>query len=257
MKIILPIEGSYERYPKGNLIQGYKENVALYQQSLNMQGHNGWDLVKFYGAPIPAPHDGTVVLVDYQGQGYGNRVDILSDEENGKFLVSTLGHLTEEKLVQLGQRVKAGDVVGKMGNSGFVVSGGVPYWGQSNPDKKGTHTHWTPKWLHRVKPGEQGASVSYQNVPYIIENYNNGVFGAIDPLTLLEGESMDYYKIKGEATVVKKEGGKYWEIATDGLFYPYIKELLQLPDALNEIGRDVVNANLAGQLVVGITYVKK
>ncbi len=75
---------------------------------------------------------------------------------------------------------------------------------------------------------------------------------------VLKGQTMsEYYKVKGEATVVRKEGSKYWEIATDGVFYPYIKELLQLPDSLNEIGRDIVNTNLAGQLVVGITYVKK
>lgn len=193
MNIILPVAGTRDRYPKGNIIQGYKENVAMYMKALKMAGHNGWDIVKFYGADVLAPHDGTVVMVDFQGQGYGNRVDILGPEENGKYLVSTLGHLTEEKLVKVGDKVKMGDVVGKMGNSGFVVSGGVEYWGQANPDKKGTHTHWTPKYLHRTKPGEQGASVTYMSVPYIIENYNNGVFGAIDPASLFGPQQLTKY----------------------------------------------------------------
>lgn len=206
MKIILPIEGSHERYPSGNLIQGYGENKKLYKESLDMPGgHNGWDLVKFYGAPVLAPHNGTICLVDFQGQGYGNRVDIISDEIDGKYLVSTFGHLTEQKLVTVGQRASIGDVIGKMGNSGFVVSGGVSYWGQANPDKKGTHVHWTPKWVHKAAPGEQGASVSYLGTAYIIENYNNGVFGAIDPATLLEGVPMN------QARVVKsKNSNTVW-----------------------------------------------
>ena len=190
MNIQLPIDGTYERYPKGNLTQGYKENVDLYLKELGMYGHNGGDLVKFYGADILAPHDGTVIFKDFQEKGYGHRIDIISEEENGRCLVSTLGHMIDTNLVSVGQKVKAGDVVAKMGNSGFVVSGGVIYWGGANPDKKGTHVHWTPKWVHKAKPGEQGASVTYLGVPYIVENYNNGVFGAVDPKTLLEGETM-------------------------------------------------------------------
>ena len=43
----------------------------------------------------------------------------------------------------MGDSVKAGDVVAKMGNSGFIVSGGVTYWGGNPPpDGRGSHLHF-------------------------------------------------------------------------------------------------------------------
>jgi murein DD-endopeptidase MepM/ murein hydrolase activator NlpD len=196
MKIIFPITGSPRRYPVGNLIQGFGENPQLYKQ-IGMKGHNGWDIIKGYGFPVLAPHDGVIANMDFQGQGYGNVIYLLSPEINGKHLLSILGHMTEDKLVKEGQQVKVGQQIGKMGNSGFVVSAGVTYWGGSNPDKKGTHLHWTPKYLRKVKPGERvNNSVSYLGTSYTTINYNNDYAGAFDPGMLLEGQPMDNEFVK-------------------------------------------------------------
>jgi hypothetical protein len=97
--------------------------------------------------------------------------------------------MTEEKLVTVGQHVKAGDVVGRMGNSGFVVSGGVPYWGQANPDKKGTHLHWTVKRMIPVETG-QPSNEAYLNQAYKVINNNNGFQGAFDNAELFKGKTM-------------------------------------------------------------------
>ena len=205
MKIIYPIDASPAKYPKGTLIQGFGENPKLYAQ-VNQKGHNGWDIVKAYGAAILAPHDGTIVNLDFQGAGYGNVVYLLSPAENRKHLLSILGHLTEKKLVVEGQQVKAGQVVGQMGNSGFVVSRDITYWGNSNPDKRGTHLHWTTKWLVEVKPGEP-SNTSFLGKNYKILNFNNGYSGAFDPGTLL-GQSMDNELIK----IINIDGTIYFGI---------------------------------------------
>ena len=104
------------------------------------------------------------------------------------------------------------------------------------------------------------------NEKEIIDHYNPEVKllskdypvpAAMQYVITIKEQTMEFYQVQGESTVVKKEGGKYFEIATDPQFFPYIKALFSIPDSLNMIGRDVVNANLGGQLVVGITYVKK
>ena len=193
MKVIFPIDGSPRKYPIGTLIQGFAENPQLYAQ-VGMKAHNGLDIVKGYGTPILAPHDGTIVNLDFQGQGYGNVIYLLSPVADGKQLLSILGHMTEKKLVTEGQQFKAGQKIGEMGNSGFVVSAGVTYWGNSNPDKRGTHLHWTTKWLAEVKPGEP-SNTSFLGKTYKIINFNNGYAGAFDPATLI-GKSMDNELIK-------------------------------------------------------------
>lgn len=209
MKFILPIEGSSARYPKGNLIQGFAENPGLYA-SIGMPYHNGWDLVKGYGVPIIAPHDGRVVNVSIGGQGYGNHVEILSNVENDIAIWSVLGHMTENMKVQQGDWVNMGQQIGEMGNSGFVVSGGIVYWGGSNPDKKGTHTHWTTKRMKPVDSFPSGQTgMEWYGQRYLILNRNNGVSGAFDPRELFEETSVaKYFKVNdhGKLGIMILEG---------------------------------------------------
>lgn len=182
MQFIFPTKGSKERFPKGQLLQAWGEHPGTYS-ALGMAFHNGVDIapIKRLGESVVAPHDGVVSSIHYDPKGLGNQIDILSPAENGVAYLSTLAHLTEVKLVKLGQKVKRGRVVGKMGNSGFVVTGPVERWGGVNPDGTGTHLHWSLKILKPVRYGEP-SNMSLFGQDYLILHGDNGVGGAIDPL---------------------------------------------------------------------------
>jgi murein DD-endopeptidase MepM/ murein hydrolase activator NlpD len=74
--------------------------------------HAGDDLAAPEGTPFKAVHDGTVVLAQYYG-GYGNAIII----DHGNGIETVYGH-SSKVMVRVGQKVKAGDVIGLVGNSG-------------------------------------------------------------------------------------------------------------------------------------------
>ncbi len=74
--------------------------------------HPGVDLVQDYGAEIHATADGRVVHAGAMG-GYGNMVEI----DHGNGLATRYGHMSEV-LVEEGQEVKAGAVLGRLGSTG-------------------------------------------------------------------------------------------------------------------------------------------
>ena len=195
-------------------MQGYGENVELYKRYANgMLGHNGLDISTFYGDKLFASFDGVVVeMINNGTTGYGNEVKLMSDDLGGFRYNAVYGHMTENIPVKVGDRVKAGDVIGYEGNSGFVVSGGVAYWGMSNPDKRGTHLHFGVRVL---LPATTQSNTAYLGVDYIIKDYGNGRYGYIDPLPLLESEDMLtqeqvdlFYDI--EALPKDDSGRTYW-----------------------------------------------
>ena len=74
--------------------------------------HGGLDLEAPYGALVFASADGKVVAVGFRG-GYGRQVIL---QHAGSF-VSTYAHLSQT-LVFVGQDIKAGQAIGRLGNSG-------------------------------------------------------------------------------------------------------------------------------------------
>ncbi len=92
-----------------------------------IHGHNGVDLASSYGSNILAAADGQVIISRNTGWngGYGEYIVIKHD--NG---TQTLyGHLSAT-LVNVGDNVTQGQVIGKMGHSGQVTG------------KTGTHLHF-------------------------------------------------------------------------------------------------------------------
>lgn len=118
--------------------------------------HKALDIVSFsrpfingYGTPLCAPEDVEIVLI--RGDAY--TPDDISDETNGfgvfmKGLETGFTHLfwhTQVILpVKMGDRVKRGQIVAFMGNSGEVYSSGtyVPLEERTTPPFPGTHLHW-------------------------------------------------------------------------------------------------------------------
>ncbi|WP_130848982.1 CD1108 family mobile element protein [Intestinimonas timonensis] len=78
--------------------------------------HTGVDIGMAQGTEILAGHDGTVTLAGNAG-GYGLCVAIEGEAYEGHTLTTKYGHCSQI-LVSVGQEVKAGDVIAKVGSTG-------------------------------------------------------------------------------------------------------------------------------------------
>lgn len=177
------------RYPFGDIVQLFGENPQLYQRfpELKIKAHNGWDIYQSYGTPLLAVCDGEIADIKDTPTGYGRHIRLISDWDGDACYEITYGHLADIVIgLKIGDRVKKGQEIGYVGNSGFVVSAGVAYWGGSNPDKKGTHLHFGIREYSRI---DTGWSTFYPNgKSYFVKNYENGFSGAIDPTPFFEEE---------------------------------------------------------------------
>jgi len=77
-----------------------------------MQFHKGLDVAVAYGSPVKCAASGKVIFAGVKG-GYGNCVIV----EHGNGLATLYGHLSEI-LVEANDRVKAGQIIAKSGNTG-------------------------------------------------------------------------------------------------------------------------------------------
>lgn len=94
--------------------------------------HTGTDFEAAQGTPVQAPNRGTVVLAD--DLYYSGRTVII---DHGQGLYSYFAHLSEFALSE-GEKVKGGDVIGRVGATGRVT---------------GPHLHWTLRLAEtRVDP---------------------------------------------------------------------------------------------------------
>lgn len=104
--------------------------------------HEGIDIAASVGTDVVAAWDGTVVNVSTSSlyNGYGYYVDIL--HEGG--ILTRYAHLSKI-YVRRGQRVSRGEVIGAVGNTGNVRSGGKPVEGSysdpNSPRSKGVGAH--------------------------------------------------------------------------------------------------------------------
>lgn len=76
------------------------------------ENHSGLDFKGNIGEPIQATADGEVIQAGHAG-GYGNVIKI----KHGFEYETLYAHLSEIN-VSMGQKIKAGDVIGKLGNTG-------------------------------------------------------------------------------------------------------------------------------------------
>ncbi|NUM48252.1 MAG: M23 family metallopeptidase, partial [Anaerolineales bacterium] len=98
------------------------------------EGHNGIDLAIVTGTPIQTTMDGTVIHAGWNNQGYGNLVIV----ENGPYR-TYYAHLSEIP-VEVGQTVRAGEVIGLSGNTG---------------NSTGPHLHYEVRYNgHALNPEE-------------------------------------------------------------------------------------------------------
>ncbi|MDH7445852.1 M23 family metallopeptidase [Aquimarina sp. 2201CG14-23] len=96
---------------------GYRKHPILNE----IKKHDGIDLAALKGKPVKATANGVVEKVDYH-PGYGNRV-IIKHRSKIKTLYA---HLTN-KSVKEGQKVKFGDVIGFVGDTGMATGPHLHY----------------------------------------------------------------------------------------------------------------------------------
>jgi len=83
--------------------------------------HKGLDIATRSGTPIIAPADGLVVFAGREG-GFGNMIII----DHGYGITTRYGHCSSLE-VKLGQKVKRGDVIARVGNTGRSTGPHVHY----------------------------------------------------------------------------------------------------------------------------------
>jgi murein DD-endopeptidase MepM/ murein hydrolase activator NlpD len=186
-------------YPTGDVSQWFAENPKLYV-SMGMAGHNGIDIVRKWGERMYAVEAGTIVEVKTDPGGYGQHLRLINDDCTREW---TYGHCSAI-LVKQNQRVKEGELVAAMGNTGFVVSGNTPYWPNgsnitSGTLHPGTHLHLG---LRLVGKDKKGWSYPGNTLKFSVLNYDNGYKGAIDPRPYLRDP-------KKASTIVEHHADRY------------------------------------------------
>lgn len=154
-----------------NISQMFGCNPYIYQKKYGIPAHNGIDIVvkdnkNGYGTPVIATHNGTVEKMIFDNlplHTKGNGIYILDDS---KLFSTVYWHLSAFEC-SIGQKVSKGQVIGLMGNSGYVLPQPTP-----NQPYNGTHLHFA---VNNIKTNE----------------YN----GFIDPIPLLykKGDKLPIY----------------------------------------------------------------
>lgn len=186
-----PVQGAIlEKWPKGQIFQYWAENPKLYSSAANhhdafhtyLGGHMGIDIAGPHQTPILAAHDGIITKTHGERTKQGGlevwlESEPLDDEEPCNSKVRTLYCHLDAFKVKEGQKVYKGQIIGLMGNTGMVVSGGNIFWGNAPPGV-GTHLHfglyefkkkgknWIPRYINVLKN-------SSDPLPYITETPQN------------------------------------------------------------------------------------
>ena len=84
--------------------------------------HYGMDFSAVRGTPVYATGDGKIVRADNRASGYGNHIRV----DHGFGYVSLYAHLNKYN-VKKGQKVKRGDIIGYVGNTGRSVASHLHY----------------------------------------------------------------------------------------------------------------------------------
>jgi len=181
----------WAKYPLGDVTQWFGENPDLYQKHGRMKGHNGIDLVRPWGEHLFSVADGIIVDLKDTPEGYGKHIRILENVDGKEYREWVYGHMSHIN-VTLGQEVHAGQYVGNIGNTGFVVSNstGNGFW-DVNP-YAGTHVHFGVRRVYKSPTGWKypGASIKVH-----VHDYENGYKGSINPLPLFMPPELTSSKI--------------------------------------------------------------
>lgn len=220
--LLNPLKGNIlKKYPDGNIYQTFGESKALYLAAVGKNGHCGLDIATFEGDPVRAAHDGTVVEVFDQPNGYGKHIRLISQKlPDGTYIETIYGHM-RNLTVGVGQQIHVGHILGEESNTGFVISGGSPYWNNA-PAGKGVHLHFGVRILIDVQPNTHQIYFTHVDKSFTILGYDNGIKGYIDPFTIgftddIIDTMLDLYKEKDRLAVYAKINGNFYYIGAEAM----------------------------------------
>lgn len=97
----------------GEIIMKYSMDMPIYWETLDQyMTHAGIDIASSAGTPVKACAGGTVTKIEKDGS-MGVTVEI----NHGNGLISVYSNLAADELIELGEVVTQGTVIGKVGNS--------------------------------------------------------------------------------------------------------------------------------------------
>jgi len=118
--------------------------------------HEGIDFTAAVGTPIYATGDGVVSEAEYNSGGYGNKIVI----NHGYSYETVYAHLSKIK-VKPGQRIKRGEVIGLMGNTGKSTAPHLHY----EVHKAGTPMNPIYFFFNDITPAEYQAMIELSSKP--------------------------------------------------------------------------------------------
>lgn len=111
------------RWPEDNyhITQVYGRTSYARRGAYGGKIHNGMDIKVGYGTPIKAIGDGEIIA-NGKNDGWGNWIAIKHPPYN---LVSIYGHMSAFEFLRVGTQVKAGEIIGYEGSTGFSTGSHV------------------------------------------------------------------------------------------------------------------------------------
>lgn len=183
-------------YPIKNpflITQKFGQNLNSIYKTLNMAGHNGWDIVGNTGQIIRAAHDGIVTFTgEDNSAGLGVVIRTLDQREykdGAAYFKTIYWHcLPNSFLVKPGDIVKCGQPIARCDTTGAAT---------------GAHLHFG---LKPISPGENDWTwYNYEQ--------NNGFLGAIDPAPYWGGTyAEDYRSYSDQLSDIAKKVAELWKI---------------------------------------------
>ncbi len=202
MKIHEPVKNyKHRKYPNGDISQFFGENPTLYAR-FDFDGHNGIDIVRPWYEPLYATEDAIVASVKNDPDGYGKNIRLITDTGHEW----TYAH-NALNLVEVGQKVKAGEEIAKMGNTGFVISdsNGNGFWAEGSNKWAGTHVHLGLREVEVSRNHKAGYWRYNVGTPWIkIKNYNNGYKGCVNFFDMFKEESQEMDKEYIDTSIIIK-----------------------------------------------------
>lgn len=162
--------GEFRGYQGGSVFT-YRQSGA-YRENRGNHLHNGIDFAAPGGTPLPATEDAVVADLEHnpaKGGGYGKLV-FLKGLKSGMYI--GYAHLSEVNVNRIGQKVSAGEMIGRVGNTGHSF---------------GDHLHF----------------MVGTNVGFPASDINS----TINPLDYLAGKNINVKNIKGKKGAVGVMGG--------------------------------------------------
>lgn len=188
----------FRPFPANTLSQGFAQNANISYARDGLVGHTAQDYGVPYGTQIPCSADNSYcysLMNDKNPDPMRYRaVFTLVETKTGVYEIS-YGHCSE-MTAEVGKTYKAGDIIGRIGNTGTVFSGNHEVTKEEKlaGSHAGAHLHGPQvrpvKKVTKITKGkiylyDQNGRLNIDGYYFEVLNYENGTNGTVDPRNFL------------------------------------------------------------------------